>query len=79
MLYGNEEPWTALMLELVMSQDRKSYYHVGSDGLYFINYDLAQDKCNHVGIGWVCTLPEITTGQDNNDEDDSNGVQRRGQ
>jgi hypothetical protein len=58
-LYTKEEPWTTLTPESVMAQDGKSYYHAGVDSLYSMNYDSAQDECSRVGIGRVCTLPEI--------------------
>lgn len=58
-LYKNEEPWTDLTVEEVMEQDGKSYYHSGTEGLYAMNFDTAQDECSRVGIGRVCTLPEI--------------------
>ena len=58
-LYTKEEPWTNLTPESVMAQDGKSYYHAGVDSLYSMNFDTAQDECTRVGIGRVCTLPEI--------------------
>mmetsp|Transcript_13595 Transcript_13595/g.28847 ORF Transcript_13595/g.28847 Transcript_13595/m.28847 type:complete len:612 (+) Transcript_13595:124-1959(+) len=58
-LYQKEEPWTNLDVEQVMEQDGKSYFHSGIEGLYSMNFDTAQDECSRVGIGRVCTLPEI--------------------
>mmetsp|Transcript_25467 Transcript_25467/g.46030 ORF Transcript_25467/g.46030 Transcript_25467/m.46030 type:complete len:607 (+) Transcript_25467:133-1953(+) len=58
-LYTNEEPWTTLSLESVMEQDGKSYYHSGPEGLYSMTFDAAQDECGRVGIGRICTLPEL--------------------
>mmetsp|Transcript_57659 Transcript_57659/g.122331 ORF Transcript_57659/g.122331 Transcript_57659/m.122331 type:complete len:607 (+) Transcript_57659:238-2058(+) len=58
-LYQKEEPWMTLNVEDVMRQDGKSYYHSGPEGLYSMNFAAAQDECGRVGIGRVCTLPEI--------------------
>jgi hypothetical protein len=58
-LYAKEEPWTKLTLESVMNQDGKSYYHSGVGSLYKMTLVDAQDECSRVGLGRVCTLPEI--------------------
>ena len=58
-LYQKEEPWVNLSPEQVMQQDGKSYYHSGEEGLYSMNFSTAQDECNRVGIGRICTIPEI--------------------
>lgn len=58
-LYQKEEPWINLTPEAVMEQDGKSYYHSGEEGVYSMNFDSAQDECGRVGIGRICTLPEI--------------------
>eukprot|EP00578_Thalassiosira_sp_NH16_P018173 CAMPEP_0181112844 /NCGR_PEP_ID=MMETSP1071-20121207/20026_1 /TAXON_ID=35127 /ORGANISM="Thalassiosira sp., Strain NH16" /LENGTH=608 /DNA_ID=CAMNT_0023196833 /DNA_START=81 /DNA_END=1907 /DNA_ORIENTATION=- len=58
-LYSDDEPWNALTPEDVMVQDGKSYYHSGEESLYSMNFEAAQDECGRVGIGRVCTLPEI--------------------
>lgn len=58
-LYQKEEPWTNLSPEGVMQQDGKSYYHSGKDSLYSMNFESAQDECGRVGLGRICTLPEI--------------------
>merc|ERR1712127_572853 len=58
-LYAKEEPWTSITPEGVMAQDGKSYYHSGEESLYSMKFDAAQDECGRVGIGRICTLPEI--------------------
>lgn len=58
-LYNKDEPWTGLTPESVMAQDGKSYYHSGKESIYSMDFDTAQDECQRVGIGRVCTLPEI--------------------
>jgi len=58
-LYADEEPWSDLDPETVMEQDGKSYYHSGEDSLYAMNFEDAQDECGRVGVGRICTLPEI--------------------
>lgn len=58
-LYTDEEPWSNLSPETVMEQDGKSYYHSGADSLYAMNFEDAQDECARVGIGRICTLPQI--------------------
>lgn len=58
-LYSDEEPWTNLTPETVMAQDGKSYYHSGEDSVYSMYFEEAQDECGRVGLGRVCTLPEI--------------------
>ena len=58
-LYTKEEPWTSLTPESVMAQDGKSYYHSGKESIYSMNFNSAQDECGRVGIGRICTLPEI--------------------
>ncbi|KAL3808842.1 hypothetical protein ACHAXA_003893 [Cyclostephanos tholiformis] len=58
-LYAKEEPWTKLTPESVMNQDGKSYYHSGEGSLYSMTLVDAQDECSRVGLGRVCTLPEI--------------------
>mmetsp|Transcript_12977 Transcript_12977/g.23408 ORF Transcript_12977/g.23408 Transcript_12977/m.23408 type:complete len:605 (-) Transcript_12977:222-2036(-) len=58
-LYQKEEPWISISPEAVMEQDGKSYFHNGKEGVYSMNFDTAQDECGRVGIGRVCTLPEI--------------------
>jgi len=58
-LYQAEEPWVGLSPEAVMEQDGKSYYHGGEEGVYAMDFATAQDECGRVGIGRVCTLPEI--------------------
>jgi len=58
-LYAGEEPWTNLSPEDVMEQDGKSYYHSGEDSVYSMDFAAAQDECGRVGLGRVCTLPEI--------------------
>jgi len=58
-LYRAEAPWADLSPEDVMEQDGKSYYHSGEEGAYAMDFVTAQDECGRVGIGRVCTLPEI--------------------
>mmetsp|Transcript_17448 Transcript_17448/g.37702 ORF Transcript_17448/g.37702 Transcript_17448/m.37702 type:complete len:609 (+) Transcript_17448:206-2032(+) len=58
-LYADEEPWSNLSPEQVMEVDGKSYYHSGADSLYAMNFEAAQDECARVGIGRICTLPQI--------------------
>mmetsp|Transcript_31115 Transcript_31115/g.65073 ORF Transcript_31115/g.65073 Transcript_31115/m.65073 type:complete len:630 (+) Transcript_31115:92-1981(+) len=58
-LYKKEEPWTTLSPETVMKTDGKSYYHSGEKGIMNLNYEDAQEECSRVGIGRICTLPEI--------------------
>lgn len=58
-LYRAEAPWAGLSPEAVMEQDGKSYYHSGEEGVYAMDFATAQDECGRVGIGRVCTLPEI--------------------
>ena len=58
-LYSSESSYRGLTPELAMAQDGKSYYHGGMDNLYTMNFNAAQDECARVGIGRVCTLPEI--------------------
>lgn len=58
-LYSDEDPWTGLTPETVMTQDGKSYYHSGKDSIYSMNFGSAQDECGRVGLGRICTLPEI--------------------
>ena len=56
-LYSSEN--AGMTPELAMIQDGKSYYHGGAENLYTMNFNAAQDECSRVGIGRVCTLPEI--------------------
>ena len=58
-LYSDEEPWIDLTVESVMNQDGKSYYHSGPESLYEMTLGDAQDECSRVGLGRVCTLPEL--------------------
>ncbi|KAL7548292.1 hypothetical protein ACHAWF_011590 [Thalassiosira exigua] len=58
-LYSDQAPWNALAPEDVMAQDGKSYYHSGQDALYAMTFAAAQEECGRVGIGRICTLPEI--------------------
>ncbi|KAL3785185.1 hypothetical protein ACHAW5_011210 [Stephanodiscus triporus] len=58
-LYAKEQPWNELSPESVMNQDGKSYYHSGPESLYKMNLAEAQDECSRVGLGRVCTLPEL--------------------
>jgi len=58
-LYQKEEPWVNLTPEDAMASDGKSYYHSGADSVYSMNFVSAQDECGRVGIGRICTLPEI--------------------
>ncbi|KAL7534834.1 hypothetical protein ACHAXR_006110 [Thalassiosira sp. AJA248-18] len=58
-LYQKEEPWISLTPEDVMQQDGKSYFHSGEESLFNMNFEAAQDECGRVGIGRICTLPEI--------------------
>ncbi len=58
-MYTSEGKKTGMTPELAMAQDGKSYYHGGRENLYTMNFNAAQDECARVGIGRVCTLPEI--------------------
>ena len=58
-LYSKDEPWIDLTVESVMNQDGKSYYHSGPESLVMMTEQDAQDECSRVGLGRVCTLPEI--------------------
>lgn len=58
-MYSSEASYAGLTPELAMREDGKSYYHGGSENLYTMNFNAAQDECSRVGIGRVCTLPEI--------------------
>ena len=56
-MYSSE--YAGLDPEVAMRSDGKSYYHGGIENLYTMNSKAAQDECGRVGIGRVCTLPEI--------------------
>ena len=58
-MYSSEESYKDLNPESVMTLDGKSYFHGGLENLYTMDYQAAQDECTRVGIGRVCTLPEI--------------------
>lgn len=58
-MYGKDSAYSDYTPETVMRQDGKSYYHGGLANLYTMNYNAAQDECTRVGIGRICTLPEI--------------------
>ncbi|EED95007.1 predicted protein [Thalassiosira pseudonana CCMP1335] len=58
-LYKKDEPWVSLTPEAVMKSDGKSYYHSGRESIYKMTYGDASDECSRVGIGRICTLPEI--------------------
>lgn len=58
-LYNKEKPWSALTPESVSKNDGKSYFHSGEDSVYSMNFDEAQDECGRIGVGRVCTLPEL--------------------
>uniref|UniRef100_A0A7S2LEE1 Uncharacterized protein n=1 Tax=Skeletonema marinoi TaxID=267567 RepID=A0A7S2LEE1_9STRA len=58
-MYSSEASNAGMTPELAMASDGKSYYHGGMENLYTMNFNAAQDECARVGIGRVCTLPEI--------------------
>jgi hypothetical protein len=58
-LYKKEDPWSSLTPETVMESDGKSYYRTGAQVLVSMNYDEASTECSRVGVGRVCSLPEI--------------------
>jgi len=58
-LYRDESPWTELTPESVSRQDGKSYFHSGEESVFAMSYDQAQDECSRIGVGRVCTLPEL--------------------
>ncbi|KAL7478934.1 hypothetical protein ACHAW6_004688 [Cyclotella cf. meneghiniana] len=58
-LYKKEDPWSSLTPETVMESDGKSYYRTGSNVIVSMNYEEASAECTRVGVGRVCSLPEI--------------------
>ena len=58
-LYKKEDPWTSLTPETVMESDGKSYYRTGAEVIQSMNFEEATDECSRVGVGRVCSLPEI--------------------
>lgn len=58
-LYKKEDPWTSLTPETVMESDGKSYYRTGAAVLQSMSFEEAEDECSRVGVGRVCSLPEI--------------------
>ena len=58
-LYKKEAPWSTLTPENVMEVDGKSYYRTGAEVIQSMNFDEASDECSRVGVGRICSLPEI--------------------
>jgi hypothetical protein len=58
-LYKKEDPWTSLTPETVMESDGKSYYRTGAEVIQSMNFEEATNECSRVGIGRICSLPEI--------------------